>query len=298
MPSLSGTVALVAGATRGAGRGIAWTLGEAGATVYCSGRSTRARPAPGRRPETIEETAEGVTRRGGRGFPAAVDHTRPDEVEALVARIRDEQGRLDLLVNDVWGGDELVEWGKPFWELSLERGFLLLQRALHSHIITARLAVPLMLPGKRGLVIEVGDGDGYWYRQNLLFDLVKTSVLRLAFGMAEELRPHGLTALALTPGFLRSEAMLDHFGVTEATWRDGVAKDPHFAQSETPFYTGRAVAALAADPGIAAKSGRSFNTGALAREYGFRDVDGSQPDWMGYALREIPHLFADPFLAR
>ena len=295
---LEGTVALVAGATRGAGRGIAWSLGEAGAAVYCTGRSTRAKPAAPGRPETVEEAAEGVTARGGRGIAAVVDHTQPAQVEALIARIRAEQGRLELLVNDVWGGDELCEWGKPFWELSLDKALLMLQRAVHTHLITARLAVPLMLAGKRGLVIEVGDGDGYWYRQNLVYDLVKTSVLRLAFGMAEELRPRGLAALAITPGFLRSEAMLDHFGVTEANWRDGAAKDPHFAQSETPFYIGRAVAALAADPGVAAKSGRAFNTGDLAREYRFTDVDGGQPDWMAYARREIPHLFADPFVRR
>lgn len=293
---LAGKVALVAGATRGAGRGIALSLGEAGAVVYATGRSTRGKPAMTGRPECIEDTAEAVTARGGRGVAVAVDHTEPAQVEELIERIRRDEGRLDLLVNDVWGGDPLVEWGKPFWELDPEKGQQLLRQAIHTHVITSRYAVPLMIETPGGLVIEIGDGDGLWYRENLYYDLVKTTVLRLAYAMAEELRPHGLSAVALTPGFLRSEAMLDHFGVTEERWRDAIAQDEHFAESETPFYVGRAVVALLGDPRIAEKSGRAFNSGALAKEYGFTDLDGSQPDIMARFRRLIPERFRDPFV--
>lgn len=285
-------IALVAGATRGAGRAIAVCLGEAGATVYCTGRSVRGQSAMRGRPEAIEDTAERVTASGGRGIAVQVDHTEPPQVERLVRRIRDEQGRLDVLVNDIWGGDELSEWGKPFWEQSLELGLRMLQRAVHTHIITSRHAVPLMLERKSGLVIEVGDGDGPWYRENFFYDLAKTSVLRVAWAMAQELRPHGLTALAITPGFLRSEAVLDHFGVTEANWRDAIAQDPHFAQSETPVYLGRAIAALAADPQVARWSGKSLNTGDLAEKYGFTDVDGTRPHWMRYFRVTFPEKLA------
>jgi NAD(P)-dependent dehydrogenase (short-subunit alcohol dehydrogenase family) len=290
MRPLEGTIAVVAGATRGAGRGIACMLGEAGATVYCTGRSTRGNAGTrtgsngsafelAGRSETIDETAEMVTARGGRGIPLRVDHTVEEEVRELFERVRSEQGRLDILVNDVWGGDELTEWGKPFWELSMEKGLLMLQRAVHSHIITARHAAPMMVEGKSGLIVEITDGDGVNYRGNLFYDLVKTSVIRLAFDMSQELRRHGVTALALTPGFLRSEAMLDHFGVTEANWQEGGKKDPNFLHSETPFYVGRAVAALAADPDVMKKSGRTFSSWGLAGEYGFTDIDGSRPDW-------------------
>lgn len=283
MRPLEGQVALVAGATRGAGRAIARSLGEAGATVYCTGRSVRGRPATGQRPETIEETAELVAAAGGRGVAAQVDHTVEEQVEALCARIRQEQGRLDVLVNDVWGGDELTEFGQPFWKLSLPSGRILLERAVTSHIITSRHAVPLMLERDRGLIVEITDGDHFGYRGNLFYDLAKMSVIRLAFAMAWELRRHpAITALAVTPGFLRSEAMLDHFGVTEANWRDAAEKEPHFIESETPFYVGRAVAALAADPRVAAKSGRVFSSWDLAREYGFTDVDGRKPHWGEY----------------
>ena len=282
MQPLKGKVALVAGATRGAGRGIACMLGEAGATVYCSGRSTRGRPASGDRPETIEETAELVTRFGGIGIAARVDHTEPAEVEALLARVRAEQGRLDVLVNDVWGGDAFVEWGKPFWEHDLANGLLLLRQAVHSHVITSHYSVPLLLATGGGLLVEVTDGDTLEYRGNFYYDLVKTTVIRLAFGQAQELGPHGVTAVALTPGFLRSEMMLDHFGVTEANWREGAQRDPHFIASETPFYIGRAVAALAADPQVSVKSGQALSTWGLMRQYGFRDLDGSQPDWGRY----------------
>jgi len=279
MKPLRDSVAVVAGATRGAGRGIACALGEAGATVYCTGRSVRGKPATGSRPETIEETAEMVTARGGRGISVRVDHTEEDEVRALFGRVREEQGRLDVLVNDVWGGDELTGWGTPFWEHSVEDGLRMQERAVWSHVITARHGVPLMVERGSGLVVEITDGDSFRYRGNLYYDLAKTSAIRLAFAMAYELRPHGVTALAVTPGFLRSEAMLDGFGVTEANWRDAVEKDPYFAESETPLYVGRAVAALAADPQVWKKSGGVYASWTLSDEYGFEDADGRRPHW-------------------
>jgi NAD(P)-dependent dehydrogenase (short-subunit alcohol dehydrogenase family) len=281
MQRLKGKVAVVAGATRGAGRGIACMLGEAGATVYCTGRSVRGKPATGNRLETIEETAEMVTARGGAGIYAQVDHTIADQVKALFERVRTEQGRLDVLVNDVWGGDELTEWKKPFWEHSLQKGLLMLERAVHSHIITSHYGVALMVERGQGLVIEITDGVGFGYRGSLFYDLAKVSALRLAFVMSEEFRKHqyNMTALALTPGYLRSEAMLDGFGVTEANWQEATQKDPDFARSETPFYIGRAVVALASDPNVAEKSGRALSSGQLAQEYGFTDIDGRQPSW-------------------
>jgi len=239
------------------------------------------------RPETIEETAEMVNTYGGVGIPVQADHTVEAQVQALFERIRTEQGRLDILVNDIWGGDELTEWGTPFWELSLDKGLLMLQRAVQTHIITSRYATPLMVARSQGLIVEITDGDTLNYRGNLFYDLAKVSVIRLAYAMAEELRPYRITALAVTPGFLRSEAMLDHFGVTEANWQDGAKKDPHFIASETPFYIGRAIAALAADPNIAQKSGGVFSSWDLAKEYGFSDIDGRQPDWGKYFAEHI-----------
>ncbi|GAA2443039.1 SDR family oxidoreductase [Actinomadura vinacea] len=290
MGQLQHTVALVAGATRGAGRGIATELGAAGATVYATGRTSR---AGGRsdldRPETIEETAELVTARGGTGIPVRCDHSDPEQVRALIRRIADDHGRLDLLVNDVWGGDALTEWGRPLWEHDLGKGLKLLHRAIDTHIITSHFALPLMIGQGRGLVIEITDGterfveellDGY--RTSFFYDLAKSSVIRLARNQAAELKPHGVAALSLTPGFLRSEAMLDHFGVTEDDWRDGAAKDEHFAQSETPAYIGRAVAALASDPEIMSKTGGSYDTGGLSKEYGFTDLNGTRPDFAEY----------------
>lgn len=276
---LEGRIALVTGATRGAGRGIAEMLGEAGATVYCTGRSVRGRPASGTRPETIEETAESVCSRGGRGIAVRCDHTVPEEVEALRARIESEAGVLHVLVNDIWGGDELVDFGKPFWELDPERMRIVLERAVWSHLVTSRHLVPLMRSADRGLVVEVTDGDSFGYRGNLIYDLVKMSVIRLAFGMSRELRRTRITSLAVTPGFLRSEAMLDIFGVTEANWREGAKRDPNFIASETPCFVGRAIAALAADPKVASKAGRVFSSWKLSREYGFTDIDGERPDW-------------------
>ncbi len=303
---LQGQVAVVAGGTRGAGRGIAVSLAEAGATVYVTGRSTRVRPAaavsrpaagavsgadaPLRRPETIEETAEMATARGGEGIAVRVDHTVEAEVRGLFERVRREQdGRLDVLINDIWGGDPLTEWGVPFWDLSVERGLQMQRQAVHSHIITSRWGVPLMVARGRGLVVEVTDGADYGYRGNLFYSLAKVSAIHLAEAMAADLRGRrsGVTALALTPGFLRSEAMLDHFGVTEANWREGGRRDPHFLASETPFYIGRAVAALAADPRVADKAGRALTTGDLAEEYGFTDADGTRPHWGRYFAEHV-----------
>lgn len=300
--SLKGKVAVVAGATRGCGRGIAVELGAAGARVYCTGRSTKGRPSDLGRPETIEETAELVSRAGGEGIALRVDHTQEGEVKALFERVRAEQGKLDILVNDVWGGDSLTEWGKPFWEADVAQGWRLLERSVYSHLLTSRYAVPLMLERNQGLIIEVTDGDNLNYRGNFFYDLVKTSVIRLAFAMSEEFRanryvPEGgtmvkpsgatknITALALTPGFLRSEAMLDHFGVSEANWRDAIAKDPYYAESETPHYIGRAVVALASDPKVHEKAGKALATWHLAREYGFSDIDGRQPHWQEFFER-------------
>ena len=276
---LSGRIALVAGATRGAGRGIARALGEQGATVYCTGRSVRGEPSSMRRPETIEETAELVTAAGGRGAAVRVDHTVVADVGALVERIAKEEGGLDILVNDVWGGDPLTEFGTPFWELSLEKGLAMLSTAIHSHIITSRLAVPLMLARSGGLIVEVTDGDSPAYRGNLFYDLVKHSVIRLAMAMAYELRGRRLTSVAVTPGFLRSEAMLDHFGVTADTWEAAGAKDPNFLESETPLFVGRAIAALAADPGAFELTGQVLSSWALSDRYGFSDEDGRRPHW-------------------
>ncbi|MCL5996671.1 MAG: SDR family oxidoreductase [Chloroflexi bacterium] len=294
---LKGRIAVVAGATRGAGRGIACMLGEAGAIVYGTGRSTRAtRPqrsqavAPfvlQQRAETIEETAEMVSAYGGVGIAMQVDHTDEAQVRALFERVRAEQGRLDILVNDIWGGDELTEWGKPFWELSIEKGLLMQQRAVHTHIITSRYAVPLMLERRQGLIVEITDGDTPAYRGNLFYDLAKASAIRLAYGVAEELRPHHITALAVTPGFLRSEAMLEHFGVSEANWQEGTQKDPHFIASETPFFVGRAIAALAADPEMMSKTGGAFSSWGLAKEYGYTDIDGRRPDWGRYFAEHV-----------
>ena len=312
---LSGKIALVAGATRGAGRGIAIALGEVGATVYCTGRSSRRRtrgrrPTPGR-PETIEESAELVTAAGGRGIAVRVDHTLPAEVKKLVAQIKRRHKGLDILVNDVWGGDALTEFGKPFWKVNLENGLHMLVQAIHSHIITAHYAVPLMLArgkagrGRGGIIFEITDGDAFYYRGNIFYDLVKISVIRLAFAMARELRKRDITAVALTPGFLRSEAVLEHFGVTEANWKhvgqsknrqnlkDGKQNSPDqndapedFMVSESPTFIGRAVVALAADPKVKKRSGRVFSSWALAREYGFTDLDGTRPHWGNYARRK------------
>jgi NAD(P)-dependent dehydrogenase (short-subunit alcohol dehydrogenase family) len=283
---LAGKVAVVAGATRGAGRGIATALGEAGATVYCTGRSVAGSPGMKNRPETIHETAEIVTARGGHGIALRVDHTVPAEV----ARLFEQVGELDILVNDIWGGDDLVEWGKKLWEIKLDDALLLVDRAIKTHIITSHHGIPRMRPG--GVVFEITDGDGYYYRGHFLYDLVKTTVIRMAFGLSEELKGRDITALAVTPGFLRSEWMLDHFGVSEANWRDAAKNVKEFIASETPLFVGRCVAALAADPALATKNGRVFASWDLAEEYGVDDADGSRPHFHRWLLGNMPEVAA------
>jgi NAD(P)-dependent dehydrogenase (short-subunit alcohol dehydrogenase family) len=287
-PRLEGKVALVAGATRGAGRGIAVELGAAGATVYVTGRSTRSRRSEYDRPETIEETAELVDEAGGRGIAVRVDHLEPAEVRALVGRIEGEQERLDVLVNDVWGGERLIEWDIPVWEHSLEGGLRMLRLAIDTHIITSHFALPLLIETGGGLLVEMTDGTAEYnagnYRNSLFYDLAKTSVIRMAWAQAREIAAHGCTAVALTPGWMRSEMMLDNFGVGEPNWRDATAVQPHFAISETPRYVGRAVAHLVADPDVARFNGRSLSSGGLAKVYGFTDLDGSRPDAWRYLV--------------
>jgi NAD(P)-dependent dehydrogenase (short-subunit alcohol dehydrogenase family) len=286
--ALAGKVALVAGATRGAGRGIAVELGAAGATVYVTGRTTRERQSEYARPETIEETAELVSAAGGRGIAVRVDHLVADEVRTLAGRICAEQGRLDVLVNDVWGGENLKEWNKPVWEHDLNNGLRLLSLGVHTHLITAHHALPLLIEHPGGLLVEVTDGTAAYnaehYRINPFYDLAKVAVTRMAWAHARDLAPHGATAVSITPGWLRSEMMLDAFGVTEENWRDATARIPHFAISETPRFVGRAVAALAADPERARWNGQSLSSGGLAQVYGFTDVDGSQPDAWRYVV--------------
>lgn len=285
---LDGRVALVAGATRGAGRGIAVELGAAGATVYVTGRTTRARRSEYDRPETIEDTADLVTEAGGKGIAVPADHLDPAQVRAVVDRVDDEQGRLDVLVNDIWGGETLFEWDTPLWEHDLDNGLRLLRLAVDTHAITSHHALPLLLRRPGGLVVEMTDGTAEYnratYRNSFFYDLAKTAVLRMGFALGQELGPRGATAVALTPGWLRSEMMLDLFGVREDNWRDALTREPHFAISETPRYVGRAVAALAADPDVARFNGRSLSSGGLAREYGFTDLDGSRPDAWRYLV--------------
>jgi NAD(P)-dependent dehydrogenase (short-subunit alcohol dehydrogenase family) len=274
---LAGQVALVSGATRGAGRGIARSLGAEGAIVYCTGRSTREAAATPGRPETIEQTAELIAQAGGTGIAVRVDHTREDEVAALIQRIEADHDRLDILVNDVWGGDALINWSVQFWGLDMRAVTTLMERSIFSHILTARYATPLIMKGERGLIVEVTDGELAGYRGQLLYDLVKSSVNRLAYAMAWDLARTKVTALAVSPGFLRSEAMLDNFGVTEANWRDAIAKNAPFAESETPLFVGRAVAALAADPDVGRWAGQALSAADLGKVYGFTDIDGRSP---------------------
>lgn len=285
---LEGKVALVAGATRGAGRGIAVELGAAGATVYCTGRTTRSQRSEMDRPETIEETSELVEQAGGHGVAVQVDHLNAPQVEALVQRIKREQGRLDVLVNDIWGGDFLTDWNVPVWEHSLENGLRILRLAIDTHIITSHFALPLLIKNPGGILVEMTDGTAEYnqskYRLSLFYDLAKSSVLRIAWAQSQELSPHQCAAVALTPGWLRSEQMLDNYGVSEANWRDAIAKQPHFIITETPRFVGRAVAHLAADPDVMRWNGQSLSSGQLAKIYGFTDLDGSQPDAWRYVV--------------
>jgi len=287
---LTGRVALVAGATRGAGRGIATRLGAAGATVYVTGRSGGGRRSEYDRPETIEETAELVTAAGGRGIPVRADHLEHDQVRELAARVDREAGRLDVLVNDIWGGEQLFEWDTPIWAHSLENGLRMVRLAIETHLVTNHFLLPLLIGRPGGLVVEVTDGTAEYnaehYRQSVFYDLAKTAVIRMAWALARELRPHGGTAVSLTPGWLRSEMMLEHYGVTEATWRDALVREPHFCISETPSFVGRAVAALATDPERSRWSGQSLSSGQVAGVYGFTDLDGSRPD----AWRYLPEV--------
>lgn len=277
---------MVAGATRGAGRGIATALGEAGATVYCTGRSVAGSPGMKNRPETIDETAAIVTARGGRGIAIQVDHTVPEQVALLFEQV----GDIDILINDIWGGDDLIEWGKKLWETKLEDGLTLIDRAIKTHIITSYYGLPRVR--KNGLVVEITDGDAYYYRGHFFYDLVKTTVIRMAFALSQELQGRDVTAVAVTPGFLRSEWMLDHFGVTEANWRDAVVKVKPFAASETPLFVGRGIAALAADPNVASKNGRVYASWDLADEYELNDADGTRPHFMRWLEANQPEVAA------
>jgi NAD(P)-dependent dehydrogenase (short-subunit alcohol dehydrogenase family) len=288
---LVGRVALVAGSTRGGGRGIAVALGEAGATVYCTGRTTRERRSELDRPETIEETAELVTEAGGEGIPVAVDHLVPDEVARLVDRIERDHGRLDVLVNDIWGSEHLFDWKAPVWEHDLDDGLRLLRLAIDTHLVTSHFALRLLIRNPGGLVVEVTDGTAEYnadhYRVTMFYDLAKTAVIRLAWAQAQELREHGCTAVALTPGWMRSELMLEHHGVTEENWRDAIEGTPHFCISESPLFVGRAVAALGADPDASRWNGQSLSSGELALEYGFTDTDGTRPDCWRYMTEVV-----------
>ena len=287
--SLAGKVALVAGATRGAGRGIAVQLGAGGATVYCTGRTSGSERSEMNRPETIEETAALVDEAGGHGIAVQVDHLVTDEVRALVKRIDRDHGALHILVNDIWGATTM-EWDKTVWESSLEVGLHTLRLAVDTHAITSHFALPLLIKRPGGLVVEVTDGTDEYnannYRVSFFYDLAKAAVNRMAFALAHELAPYGATAVSLTPGWLRSEAMLEAFGVSESNWRDATKRIPHFAISESPVFVGRAVEALARDPELSRWNGQSLSSGQLAKVYGFTDLDGSQPD----AWRYVPEV--------
>ncbi|HEY8371235.1 MAG TPA: SDR family oxidoreductase [Pseudonocardiaceae bacterium] len=286
---LHGKVALVAGGTRGASRAIAVELGRAGATVYVTGRTSGTQRSEVNRPETIEQTAELVTRAGGEGIAVRVDHLDPEQVRSLVHRIDGEHGRLDVLVNGIWGGDPYIAWGRRVWEHSLDEGLRMLRLGIDTHAITSHFALPLLIRRPGGLVIEMTDGTAEYnakYRDQAgyFFYLAKTAAHHMAIALAEELRPFGGTAVALTPGWLRSEAMLEHYGVTEENWRDATAQEPHFCISESPVYVGRAAVALATDPQVARWSGQTLSSGQLAQVYGFTDVDGTRPDGWRYMV--------------
>ena len=276
---LAGRVAVVAGATRGAGRGIARALGEAGAFVYCTGRSVTGNPSPYKRPETIDETAEMIVNAGGTAVAVRVDHRVESEVEALFGRVDREHGRLDIVVNSIAGEDPLAGAYGWFWDADLANAAKALENSLLTHIITAKHAARLMMRARSGLIVEVTEGDALGAGGNPVKQVVKLALKGNALSMAAELHPHGVAAVAITPGFLRSESMLEGFGVTEQNWRDGGKKDKNFLTSESPLYVGRAVAALAADPAVMKRTGQLFSSWELAREYRFTDADGSRPDW-------------------
>jgi len=278
MQRLKDKVAVVTGGSRGASRGIAIELGKEGAIVYVTGRSTSGNPSPMNRPETIEETAEQVTSEGGVGIPVQVDHNEEEEVRKLFEQVKQEQGGLDILLNNVWGVSSLVNWSVPFWKHSLEDGLFIQVQGVHTHIVTSYYAVPLMRNRNRGLIVEITDGVGYDYHYgNLYYDLAKVATKRIAKGMAKDLRADNIAVIALAPGFMRTEAALQHFGVTEENWRDATVRNPRFGSSETPRFVGRAVVALATDKNIMGKTGQNVDTIQLAADYGFTDVDGTTP---------------------
>jgi NAD(P)-dependent dehydrogenase (short-subunit alcohol dehydrogenase family) len=290
---LSGQVAVVAGATRGCGRGIARALGEAGAVVYCTGRSTRGNPSPYNRPETIEETAELVTAAGGTGIPVRVDHGDEDQVEAFFARVNRDHRRLDILVNSIAGEDPAWRWNDPFWKTDVDNLLGLFRQSVITHLFTAKHGTPYLIKRKRGLIVEVTDRDGLGFQGfGFAHDLIKATVMRLGYVMAEELRKHGVAAVAVTPGYLRSESMLQRFGVTEANWREGGKQDKHFLESESPLFLGRGVAALAADPELFQWSGDAISSAELGRRYGVTDYDGRRPDVVSYFAE---HVMAQTF---
>ena len=294
---LTGRIALVAGATRGAGRGIARALGEAGATVYCTGRSTKAKPSPYKRPETIEETAAVIKAAGGTAIALRVDHTVESRVKALFGRILREHGRIDVVVNSIAGEDPLMRQFGSFWQADLKKADAIFRQALTSHIITAKHAALAMMPGKRGLIVEVTENDVLGGGGNPMSQVVKSALKLLPLFWAAELAPHGVAVVAITPGFLRSESMLQHKGVTEDNWRDAGKKDPNFLESESPLFVGRAVAALAADANVINRTGMLFSSWELARDYNFTDYDGRRPDWGRHAIdfSMFPAAFIDYF---
>ncbi|MCP3027688.1 SDR family oxidoreductase [Halobacillus sp. A5] len=286
--NLENKTALVAGATRGAGRAMAIKLGEAGAVVYVTGRTTREETSPMQRKETIEETAELVNEAGGIGIPVKVDHTDEEQVKMLVNQVKEEQnGHLDILVNDIWGGDPLTEWGKDVGDHSLQKGLQMQKQAVQAHFITSHYAVPLMKKKNKGLIVEITDGTDFKYRGNFYYSLAKISNIHMAKAIAEDLKDYNITSIALTPGFLRSEAMLELFGVTEENWKEGAKVEEHFIASETPFYIGEALKHLALDQDVHRFNGRTLSTWELSDIYGFKDVDGTQPHWGNYYKKHV-----------
>jgi len=276
---LTGRVVLVAGATRGAGRGIARAFGDAGATVYCTGRSVTGKPSPYGRPETIDETAAMITAAGGTAVALRVDHTNENEVKALFRRIMRAHGRIDAVVDSVAGEDPLMGLYGSLWEADLKTADAVFRQGLTSRIITAKHAALAMMPARRGLIVEVTENDMIGGGGNPMAQAVKMAQKVLPLFWAAELAPHRIAVMAVTPGFLRSESMLQHFGVTEDTWRDAGKQDSNFLQSESPLFVGRAIAALAADPKVLDRTGMLFGSWELGRDYGLSDYDGRRPDW-------------------